>query len=144
MTLKLQPTKGPAVVLLSFAEQRLSSSKVFLLEWAYDASFKSCSFAGPSKTVEFVDGVDPGINLVVVNRVATEAVSKGLKDLGIIHSWMDFVTKNSLPEDQGKSLNSSPSQIYRDFVERDSALLKLNLVGTREFSPGKGSFVNQK
>ena len=50
--------------------------------------------------MEDVDGVDPGINLVVVNRVATEVVSKGLKDLGIIHSWIDFVTKNSLPEDQ--------------------------------------------
>lgn len=49
--------------------------------------------------MEDVDGVvDPGIKLV--DRVATEVVSKGLKDLGIIHSWMDFVTKNSLPEDQ--------------------------------------------
>ena len=110
------------MVLLSFARQRLCSSTAFWLELACDASFKSCCFAGPSRTVEFVEGVDQGINLVVVNRVATWVVSKGLKDLGIIHSWMDFVTKNSLLEDQGKSLNSFPSQIDRDFVERDSAL----------------------
>ena len=73
--------------------------------------------------MEDVDGVDPGINLVVVNRVATEVVSKGLKDLGIIHSWIDFVTKNSLPEDQWKSLNSLlPNQIDPDFVKMDLAL----------------------
>jgi len=67
--------------------------------------------------------VDLGINLVVVNRVATEVVSKGLKDLDMIHSWMDFFTKNLLPEDQCTSLNLLlPSQIDPDFVQMKSAL----------------------